>query len=133
MGIMILYLAPSAEVPCQGVPALPVDPESHPAAPPRVVLPLLKQPVGLVRNVFSTWAGDFAFGAPRVSLRRGTTFRWTFAGPSRHDVTLASGPVGFASPSRAHGTFSYRFSKPGQYRLFCSLHPTKMTEIVTVR
>jgi plastocyanin len=133
MGIMILYLAPSAEAPCQSVPALPLDPESHPSAPPRVTLPLLVQPSAPAKTVLSTWMGDFAYGAPRVTLRRGTTFRWTFAGPSRHDVTLASGPMGFASPSRAHGTYSYRFSKPGEYRLFCSLHPTKMTEIVTVR
>jgi plastocyanin len=133
MGIMILYLAPSAEAPCETVPALPVDPESHPGAPPRVTLPLLVQPTAGARSVFSTWMGDFQYGAPRVTLRRGTTFRWMFAGPSRHDVTLASGPVGFASPSRAHGSFSYRFAKPGEYRLFCSLHPTKMTEIVTVR
>jgi plastocyanin len=76
---------------------------------------------------------DFAYGAPRVSIRRGSTFRWTFAGPSRHDVTLASGPVGFASPSRSHGTFSFRFTRPGVYKLFCSLHPTQMTQIITVR
>ncbi len=46
MGIMILYLAPSAQAPCQAVPALPVDPDSHPGAPPRVTLPLLVQPTG---------------------------------------------------------------------------------------
>jgi plastocyanin len=76
---------------------------------------------------------DFQYGAQRVTLRRGSIFRWTFAGPSRHDVTLANGPVGFASPSRAHGTFSHRFNQKGTYRLFCSLHPTEMTQIVTVR
>jgi plastocyanin len=48
-------------------------------------------------------------------------------------VTLASGPVGFASPSMQRGSFSYRFTRPGTYRLFCSLHPARMTEIVTVR
>ena len=133
MGIMILYLAPSAETPCQSVPALPADPQSSPGVPPRVVLPLLRQPTGPVRNVFSTFASDFAFGAPRVTIRRGSTFRWLFAGPSRHDVTLANGPVGFASPSRARGSFSHRFAQAGTYRLFCSLHPTTMTQVVTVR
>jgi plastocyanin len=77
--------------------------------------------------------GDYAYGAPRVVLKRGTTFNWTFAGPSRHDVTLASGPFGFASPTRSHGSFGFKFTHPGVYRLFCSLHPTQMTEIVTVR
>jgi plastocyanin len=133
MGIMLVYLAPAPVSGCPSVPPLPADPASHPGAPPRVVLPLLHRPKGPIRNVFSTWMGDFAYGAPRVSIRRGSTFRWTFAGPSRHDVTLASGPVGFASPSRSHGTFSFRFTRPGVYKLFCSLHPTQMTQIITVR
>jgi plastocyanin len=133
MGIMILYLAPSPEAPCQALPTLPADPDSRPGAPPRVRLPLLVQPVGPAQNVLSTFMGDFAYGAPRVSIKRGTTFSWTFAGPSRHDVTLATGPVGFASPSRSHGSFSFRFTHPGVYKLFCSLHPTEMTEIVSVR
>ena len=60
-------------------------------------------------------------------------FRWRFAGPSRHDVTLANGPIGFSSPSVSSGSFSFRFTRPGVYRLFCSLHPTTMTQVVTVR
>ena len=68
-----------------------------------------------------------------MQLKRGATFRWRFGGPSRHDVTLANGPVGFSSPSVVSGSFSYRFAVPGVYRLFCSLHPTQMTQVVTVR
>lgn len=133
MGIMIVYLAPSPASGCPAVQALPADPESHPGAPPRVILPLLHRPTGPVKHVFSTWMSDFSYGVARVSIQRGSTFKWTFAGPSRHDVTLASGPVGFASPSRSHGSFSFRFTHPGVYKLFCSLHPTQMTQIVTVR
>jgi len=133
MGIMILYLAPEETAPCATVPDLPADPLSSPGAPPRVTLPLLRQPQGATQAVFKTWLSDFQFAAQRVTLKRGSKFTWTFAGPSRHDVTLATGPVGFASPSRSHGSFSFRFDKPGTYRLFCSLHPTQMTEMVTVR
>jgi plastocyanin len=133
MGIMLVFIAPRPEPACARVPALPPDPDSHPGAPPRVRVPLLVRPAGRVRNVLSTWMGDFEYGAPRVSIGRGTTFRWTFRGPGRHDVTLAAGPVGFASPSRSHGTFRFRFTKPGVYKLYCSLHPAQMTEIVTVR
>jgi plastocyanin len=134
MGIMILYLAPGETAPCAPLPTLPADPLSSPSAPPRVVLPLLRQPTGPVRrNVLSTFLSDFRFGTQRLEMRQGSTFRWTFAGPSRHDVTLASGPEGFASPSRARGSFAFRFTKKGTYRLFCSLHPTQMTQMVTVR
>lgn len=134
MGIMILFLAPEETAPCAPVPELPADPLSAPGAPPRVVLPLLKRPAGpLLRGLGSTVVRDFRIPAARVEVRRGDRFRWSFAGPSRHDVTLASGPIGFASPSRAKGSFSFRFSKRGTYRLFCSLHPTQMTQVVTVR
>jgi plastocyanin len=133
MGIMIAFLAPSPVTRCAAVPTLPADPVSHPGTPPRVILPLLRRPNGPIRHVFSTWMRDFSYGAARVSIGRGATFRWRFAGPSRHDVTLASGPVGFASPSRSHGSFRFRFTHRGVYKLFCSLHPTEMTQIVTVR
>jgi plastocyanin len=133
MGIMLVFVAPGPVAHCGPAPALPRDPLSHPSAPPRVTIPLFRQPVGPWERVLAAQVGDFAYSAPRVVLRRGSTFRWRFAGPSRHDVTLASGPVGFSSPSVASGSFSFRFTKPGVYRLYCSLHPTTMTQIVTVR
>jgi hypothetical protein len=133
MGVMLAYLAPGPVKRCEAVPPLPADPLSKPSAPPRFRLPLVRRPAGPLARVLSSWVGDFAYSAQRVALRRGTTFRWRFAGPSRHDVTLANGPVGFSSPSRSTGVFSYRFTKPGVYQLFCSLHPTRMTQVVTVR
>jgi hypothetical protein len=133
MGIMMFYLAPRPTTRCAPVPALPPDPLSHPSAPPRFKLPLARQPTGPLHRVLSSVVSDFAYGAQRVVLARGSTFRWQFAGPSQHDVTLANGPVGFSSPSVLSGAFSFRFTKPGVYRLYCSLHPTKMTQIITVR
>lgn len=132
MGIMVLYLAPGTVPHCGPAPALPSDPLSDPGAPPGVTLPLLKRPTGPVQPVLSTFVRDFRFGQQRVFVKVGSTFRWTFQGPDRHNVTLASGPVGFASPSIASGDFSFRFTRTGTYRLFCSLHPTLMTQIVTV-
>jgi len=130
MGIMILYLAPGPASSCaaytSSVPA--------PSAAARVRVELLKNPTGpLRRNVRSTWVGDYAFGLQRVSLRRGASFTWHFRGGVDHDVTVASGPAGFASPSMRSGTFTYRFTHPGTYRLFCSLHPARMTQLVIVR
>ncbi len=130
MGIMILYLAPGPSSSCaaytSSVPA--------PSTAERVKVELLKNPTGpLRRNIRSTWVGDYAFGAQRVSLRRGASFTWHFRGGVDHDVTLASGPVGFASPSMRSGTFMHRFTRPGTYRLFCSLHPARMTQLVIVR
>jgi plastocyanin len=130
MGIMILYLATGPVSSCTSYSS---------ATPPaskadRVTIELLKRPAGPVRrDIRSTVVRDYAFGAQRVSLRRGATFTWRFRGGVDHDVTLASGPAGFASPSMRNGTFTYRFNRPGTYRLFCSLHPARMTQLVVVR
>jgi plastocyanin len=133
MGIMILYLQPTLVGGCEPIPALTVD-LGQPGPPPRITVPLLRKPQGPLRkNIRRTWVADYAYGAERVSIKRGTTFKWNFGGGVPHDVTLASGPVGFSSPSVRTGTFSYHFTRPGTYKLFCSLHPKRMTQIVQVR
>lgn len=133
MGIMLVYLAPEPTAACEAVRPLPADPLSHPSAPPRFRLPLARAPAGPVQSVLSSTVSDFSYAAQRVVVRRGATFRWRFDGPSQHDVTVATGPVGFSSSSLYTGAFAFRFTKPGVYRLFCSLHPTQMTQVVTVR
>ena len=57
----------------------------------------------------------------------GATVRWRFSDPVEHDVTLASGPRGFASYYTTRGTYRKRLGAPGQYRIFCSLHPVTMS------
>jgi hypothetical protein len=130
MGIMILFFAPGPVSDCSSFPSsVPAPSQAE-----RVTIDLLKRPSGpLRRDIRSTWVGDYAFGAQRVSLRRGAKFTWRFRGGVEHDVTLATGPAGFASPSMRAGSYTYRFTRPGTYRLFCSLHPARMTQVVTVR
>jgi hypothetical protein len=130
MGIVMLYLATGPTPGCSSYTS-PAPPASRAE---QVKIDLLKRPAGpLRRDIRSTWVGDYAFGAQRVSVRRGARFTWRFLGSVEHDVTLASGPAGFASPSMRRGRFTYRFDRPGTYRLFCSLHPARMTQIVNVR
>jgi plastocyanin len=54
-------------------------------------------------------------------------------GSFQHDVTVVGGPVGFSAPWTQSGVFRHRFTKAGTYRLFCSLHPAKMVQQITVR
>jgi hypothetical protein len=130
MGIMILFFAPGPVSGCSSFPST----VPAPSQADRVTIDLLKRPSGpLWRNLRGTWVGDYAFGAQRVSLRRGAKFTWRFRGGVEHDVTLATGPAGFASPSMRAGSYTYRFTRPGTYRLFCSLHPARMTQVVAVR
>ncbi len=132
MGIMLAYLAPGPVARCAPVPQLRLD-VGQPGPPPLQPMPLPRAAKGPLRPVKSTWVGDYRFADERVAIRRGTTFTWRFAGPSAHNVTLASGPVGFSSPTMTRGRFSYRFTRPGVYRLYCSLHPVSMVQVVSVR
>ena len=96
-------------------------------------MPLPRAPKGPVSTATSTFVGDFRYGAERISLKRGTTFTWRFMGAFQHDVTVVGGPVGFSAPWTQSGVFRHRFTKAGTYRLFCSLHPAKMVQQITVR
>lgn len=133
MGIMLLYMAAGQASGCRPTPLLDID-AGHPSYPPSFAFPLPRAPTGrLARDVSSSTVGEFAFGRPLVSIRRGTTFTWNFVGALQHDVTLVSGPVGFSSPWTLVGSYSHTFTRRGTYKLFCSLHPSRMAQIIVVR
>lgn len=132
MGIMLLFLAPGEVAGCGATPELEVD-LGRPGAPPPFTMPLPRAPKGKPTRATSTFVGDFAFGLERILLRRGQTFTWNFRGQFQHDVTVVGGPVGFSAPWTQTGVFRHRFTTPGTYRLFCSLHPARMVQQITVR
>ena len=153
MGIAHVYVAhvPAAGEPCAAPPA-DVQSLDAPFAgrkePPPVDLTLAKlgrdgvaRPIDRPRGRLVRRAGDtrvgvrrFEFGKPNLSIRRGSRITWRFGGATRHDATLAHGPAGFASPYSSHGDrWSRRFDTPGEYRIYCSLHPVYMSQYVRVR
>jgi plastocyanin len=132
MGIMLLFLAPGGGKGCGPTPSLEVD-LGRPSAPPAFSMPLPRAPEGPVSRATSTIVGDFRYGAERILLERGQTFTWRFRGRFEHDVTVVGGPEGFSAPWTLTGVFKHRFTRAGTYRLFCSLHPSKMVQQITVR
>ena len=154
MGIAGIYVAPS-EGPVNGCGPLPIDvqeyqtPLPHRTDPPRFKVPLIgldgngqavtiQRPPGrtvALKSGASVDVKSFFFSRPNVSLKRGAKLNWLFKAPSElHNVTLANGPRGFASPNQStDARFSYRFKKRGKYQIFCALHPVSMTETVTVK
>src|SRR5436305_3115928 len=74
MGIAILYFASRPVASCASY----TSPVPAATTPERVTVTLLKRPVGPVRRVTGTWVGDYAFGAQRVTIRRGGRFTWQF-------------------------------------------------------
>lgn len=153
MGIMHLYVAhdPAVGPTCDPLPAdLQNIRLAYPGrtAPPRVKVPLTGLTArGRARRISrppGRWERrdgnvrllirDFSFVFPNLSVPLGAKLRWNFRGPVSHNVTVASGPVGFSSYNLRRGrTYSRRLTKPGTYRLFCSLHPVQMTQAIRVR
>jgi plastocyanin len=156
MGISLFYLAPQ-DVPA-GCPAPPGDvQEIQPAAlagtpyrskTPTFRVPLtgvdshgrahsIKRPPGktvALKSGSTIGVNDFFFAKPNVRVTPGSSLSWDFAPSTLHNVTLANGPRGFGSANlNDDRRFSFRFKKPGTYRIFCALHPVEMTETVTVR
>ncbi|MDO8211919.1 hypothetical protein [Conexibacter sp. CPCC 206217] len=153
MGISVVYVAPDPTVtePCG---ALPLDvsysgrPPGRPT-PPRFTVPLtgidpdsgraitIQAPPGrrvALRSGATVKIKGFNFSKRNIVLRRGSRLRWDFDDDGTiHNVTLASGPIGFGSENLDRGSFTQRFSKAGTYRIFCALHPVAMTESVVVR
>jgi hypothetical protein len=154
MGISMIYVAPS-DGPVDNCGPLPGDaqkivtPLPHRTSPPRFKVPIVGiGPDGVARDISHPsgrtvrlrsggriGVGSFFFTRPNVLVRRGARLNWLFRPRDGqiHNVTLASGPRGFASPNRSRGRFSYRFRARGKYRIFCALHPVAMTEVVTVK
>ena len=83
---------------------------------------------------------DFAFTPATLSIKAGTTVRWTNSGPSAHttisdDGVWASGVLGAPNSGGGGsgyggggsgspgGTFEFTFTNPGTYGYHCNLHP----------
>ncbi len=154
MAIMHLYVHHGRAPPAAGCAPLPGDLlNSLPAKPgrpepPRVRVPLtglgaggrartISKPIGPTR----VYSGDAAvrirersYNVRNLSIPLGASVSWRSFDPIWHNATLANGPVGFSSPMLdRRERYSQRFTKPGLYRLFCTLHPVDMTQAIQVR
>ena len=81
---------------------------------------------------------DFSFSPASVTIKAGTTVRWTNQGPSAHTTTsdggvwtsgtlnAPSGAGGYMGGGTAAGTFDFRFTQAGTFAYHCSLHPPSM-------
>ena len=157
MGIWHVYLAPGPP-PANACPPMPTDVRNKlPAKPgrleaPKVTVPLtgldgrgrarpIRRPPGPLMRAgrrATVRVGEDTFSVRNLSIARGGRVTWRFRdGRGSHDVTLASGPfgpVGFASRwDLKSRRYSRRFDIPGTYRLYCTLHPIDMTQVLEVR
>ena len=155
MGIMHVYIAPGRAQPqtCAPLPADITETMQKDAgrlAPPAWKVPLtgigpdgrateIERPPGPVRRLEAPRTVTIDVTSPSFPVKNldvpaGTTIRWRFDDELKHDITVADGPFGFSSQPLS-GRRSYRrtLTRPGAYKLFCSLHPVAMTQRIDVR
>ncbi|MCW2991501.1 MAG: hypothetical protein JWM73_2095 [Solirubrobacterales bacterium] len=71
---------------------------------------------------------DDVFKAKTVTISKGNTVTWKWAGSNPHNV---KGP-GFTSKVQVNGTFKHRFTKRGTFSYHCTIH-SGMTGKVIVK
>lgn len=74
--------------------------------------------------------GDNYFGRPggtTLTVHRGTTVTWAWRGQVAHNVTVTRGPARFRSRTQTRGTFRERVTRPGVYRIVCTIHGAAMS------
>jgi plastocyanin len=76
---------------------------------------------------------DIAITPANVTVKAGTTIKWTNFDATLHNVAITSGPVKFSSPAfNKGGSYKVTFTKPGVYHYLCTFHPGLMIGTVTV-
>lgn len=78
---------------------------------------------------------DFMFSSASLTIKAGTTVRWTNDGPSAHTTTSDAGAWdsgslsapggggGYGGGGSAGGTFDFTFMQVGDFPYHCSIHP----------
>ena len=153
MAITHVYVAPGRHTTRRCAP-LPADRRIHwtrrdgTNVPPKVTVPLngldrrgrvveIDRPAGpekVAGDAASVRLRGSRFQPANLSVATGATVTWRWDDPLRHNVLLASGPRNVASATRERGAvWSKRLTEPGEYRLFCYLHPITMQQVVKVR
>jgi plastocyanin len=76
---------------------------------------------------------DFSYSPQAITVKVGTTVTWTNKDSVAHTVTASNGPEKFDSGSIETGkTFTFTFTKAGDYKYFCTFHPSMASATVTV-
>jgi amicyanin len=76
---------------------------------------------------------NFTFSNAALTVRAGDTVTWTNHDQVPHDVVSSSGPAVVRSPLMDAGqSFSFAFTAPGTYALYCSVHPEMRAQVVVL-
>jgi plastocyanin len=84
-------------------------------------------------NVVSVTYAHIAIHPATLTVKVGTTIRWTNLDSVEHTVTSVSGPQKFNSGTFGEGrSFAIKTIRPGVIRYECRIHPTSMRGTIDV-
>jgi len=120
-------VAPAAAAPPAASP-----PSASPSMPSMTPPPSAAAgPAGAPVSSNAVMIQNFAFAAPTVIVKVGTTVTWTNGDEDPHTVTAIGGP--FHSPTLTNGArFTYTFTTVGTFTYMCTIHPYMHGSVVVV-
>ena len=90
-------------------------------------------PASPLHGVVSVAYQNISIKPAHITVKAGSTVKWTNFDATLHNVAITSGPVKFSSPAlNKGGTYKVTFAKPGVYRYLCTFHPGLMIGTITV-
>ena|SRR3989344_5789641 len=72
---------------------------------------------------------SFAFSPASVTVKAGTTVKWTNNDPP-HSIVSSDGKFTGSSVLSNGGSYQFKFDKPGTYNYICGLHPSMSGQII---
>jgi plastocyanin len=131
-------LAAAAALLATGAVAVPVAGAVARTRPAAAAAAAAAKPKAVVKKV--TVADDF-YSPTKLTIKVGdkVNFVWSPSNVNTHNVTLVSGPKGVSKKQFTSGDgsidfhFERTFTVPGKYHFQCTIHPTMMNLILTVK
>ena len=76
---------------------------------------------------------DFDYNPTTITIRAGTTVKWTNTGFQQHTVTSTDGAFessGYLVPNTTAKSYSFTFTQPGMYSYYCLPHSFMIGEVI---
>ena len=88
--------------------------------------------VGGAASTTTISVGDNFYSPSQLRIKTGTTVTWVFNGNNPHTVTSSNGNTLSSGTQNQGARFTFRFSAPGTYQYFCTVHGQSMSGTVVV-
>jgi plastocyanin len=117
--------APASVTPKPSTPAPAATPAPTPAVSTPASAPVTTQPE--TREIA---IASFAFSPASVTVKAGTTIKWTNNDSAPHSIASSDGKFTGSSVLSKGNAYQFTFDKPGTYNYICGIHPSMSGTII---